>query len=286
MENETLRDRMTSYENVSAGFLMRKSYTVVRVDGKSFHTYTKRFKRPYDLDFMAAMDCAAVHLCKQASGAKLAYVQSDEISIVMTDFDQIDTQPWFGGKVQKICSVTASMATAAFNARIVADRLSKWDLLGPPIAGSLDFAEFDSRVFQLPNLTEVGNYLFFRQLDARRNSISSCAQSEFSQSKLHGKSGDSMREMLHMVGKPWEEAPEGYKMGRLVRKVDDAWTVAPAPHFPDFQLEPTVPNLPPYRQARYGDPFKVGERWFVNSTADGMYLRPLSPDEIAEIEED
>src|ERR1017187_10429390 len=116
MKNDELGSRMKdNYEDRTRFSVPRRTYTVIRLDGKSFHTYTKGFQRPYDLGLMRVMDNTAIALCEAIPGCKLAFVQSDEISLILTDFDTIQTDAWFGGNIQKMASVSPSIATAHFN---------------------------------------------------------------------------------------------------------------------------------------------------------------------------
>jgi len=197
---DSLGDRMKlNYEGITRTFLPRRTYTVIRIDGKAFHTYTKGLQRPFDDKLISDMDETAMYLCKNIQGAKLAFVQSDEISIVLTDFDAITTDAWFGGNIQKMASISASMATAKFNEL----RPNK-------------IALFDSRVFTIPSKTEVFNYLIWRQQDTVRNSISSLAQSLFSHKELEFKTCDQMQEMCFQKGVNWNDLPIKQKRGRLI----------------------------------------------------------------------
>lgn len=190
--------------------LPRRTFTIIRLDGKAFHTYTKSFKRPYDLNLMRIMDLTAIKLCESIQGAKMAFVQSDEISIVLTDFDTEQTDAWFDGNIQKIVSVSASIATAAFNNGMYLDD----DIL----ASMEKVAHFDSRVFTLPTATEVHNYMVWRQQDATRNSISMAAQSMYSHKQLHQKSTSEMQELMFQKGTNWNDYPVGFKRGRAIIK--------------------------------------------------------------------
>lgn len=177
------------------------------MDGRSFHTYTKGLDRPYDVQFMEDMDATARYLCMNVSGTKLAFVQSDEISLVLTDFDRISTDAYFDGNVQKIASITAAEATAFFMSR----RFNT--------TGELRRAMFDSRVFTIPSREEVLNYLIWRQGDATRNSIQMAGQAKFSHKELQGQNCDKIQEMLFATfGINWNNYPEGFKRGRLVYK--------------------------------------------------------------------
>lgn len=141
-------------------------------------------------------------------GAKFAFVQSDEISVLITDFEELGTQSWFDNNLQKMCSVSASMATKTFN-EVRLKRLG---------AENMKWAEFDSRVFQIPQKIEVENYFIWRQQDATRNSISSVAQSLYSHKQLHGKSTDQMQELIFQKSINWNDYPAKYKRGRIVIK--------------------------------------------------------------------
>lgn len=200
---DSLGDRMKRYEDTSRFFLLRRMYTIIRIDGKAFHTYTKGLKRPFDDDLIFDMDETTKFLCQNIQGVKLGYVQSDEISLILTDFDEITTSAWFDNNIQKMSSVSASMATAKFNQLRTNRNISK-------------LAYFDARVFQVPTKTEAINYLIWRQNDATRNSISSVAQSMYSHKELHGKNGNQMQEMIFQKGLNWNDLPTGYKRGRVV----------------------------------------------------------------------
>lgn len=193
-------DRMKTRELIHRDVLPARTYTVVRIDGRAFHTYTKGLERPFDAEFAAAMDHTATELLKEIPGAEFAYVQSDEISILITDFAQQGTQQWFGGSIQKIVSVTASLATAAFNEARPGKR-----------------ALFDSRVLTLPSRGEVISYFGWRQIDAQRNAIQSLGQTLFTKREMHGmKARDIRGNALEVHGVHWEDQPAGFRNGRLV----------------------------------------------------------------------
>jgi tRNA(His) guanylyltransferase len=211
---DELGDRMKShYENRTRYFLPRKSYSIIRVDGKAFHTYTKGFTIPFDDNLMEVMDTTAKYLCKNIMGAKFAFVQSDEISLLLTDFDNINTESWFDSNIQKMVSVSASMATRAFNEAMFFKTLAKEIKLS-----DLKWAEFDSRVFQIPQKIEVENYFIWRQQDTVRNSIASVAQSLYSSKQLHGKNVSEQQEMIFQKGINWNDYAPRYKRGRLIVK--------------------------------------------------------------------
>jgi tRNA(His) guanylyltransferase len=191
------------YEDRFRYMLPRRAYTIIRVDGRAFHTWTRGLNRPYDTDLMGAMDAVALELCQGVAGAQIGYVQSDEISVLLTDFEKIDTAAWFDGNLQKLCSISASIATAKFN--------SLW-------AGK-KLAHFDSRVFQIPDPIEVENYFVARQKDAVRNSVAMLAQHHCSHKELHGISVEGMHDKIHEHGDNWNDHPVRFKHGSAVVKV-------------------------------------------------------------------
>jgi tRNA(His) 5'-end guanylyltransferase len=222
---DTLGDRMKDfYEDRYRINLPRRTYTIIRIDGKAFHTYTKGLQRPFDAGLIEDMNETTAYLCKNIQGAKLGYVQSDEISIIVTDFDELGTHAWFDNNMQKMASIAASLATAKFNQLRMAR--STWE--GSDIAGSLDqddienfkLAMFDARVFQIPFIDEVVNYLIWRQQDATRNSISSVAQSLYSHKELHNKSTDDMQEMIFQKGINWNDYSYREKRGTVIARVE------------------------------------------------------------------
>lgn len=225
MAKDSLGDRMKSYyENRSRFCLPNKSYVIMRVDGKAFHTFTKKMKRPFDFDFIDDMNQTAIELCKNISGAKFAYVQSDEISILISDLDDIYSQSWFENNIQKMTSVSASIATASFNK----SRLKrKMDILKSEpspsnILSAFDaykFAEFDSRVFTIPTVAEVMNYFLWRQQDCTRNSIAMVAQSLYSTKELHKVNTTEMQEYIFRKGINWNDYDPKLKRGRFIEKV-------------------------------------------------------------------
>lgn len=223
MVKDSLGDRMKEqYEDRTRIFLPRRTFTIIRVDGKSFHTFTRNCAKPYDEELNFAMDAVAVDLCREIQGAAFAYVQSDEVSVLVSDFITIKTDAWFNGNLQKIVSVSASVATAAFN--------SAW-------VGSDELALFDARAFTIPDPVEVENYFIWRQQDAVRNSIQGLGQSCFSQKELSGKSCDQIQEMLFtQCGINWNDIPVDQKRGRVADKIEsEGWKMDYA--IPSFTAE-------------------------------------------------
>lgn len=210
---DDLGNRMKSfYEDKTRFYLCRKTNHVLRIDGKAFHSYTKGLNRPFDEDFIADMNETAKFLCSEIQGAKIGYVQSDEISIWFNDENSIDTDLWFNGNIQKIASVSASITTCKFNT-LRSNR------------GFDKPAYFDARVFTIPSLEEVVNYFIWRQNDAVRNSICSVAQSLYSHKELHGKNQNDQQELIFQKGLNWNDFPSRQKRGSSIRRINGIWTV-------------------------------------------------------------
>jgi tRNA(His) guanylyltransferase len=229
---DPLGDRMKQYEAATRLVLPRRTYTVVRVDGKAFHTFLRHTDKPWDDDVVMCMQVTAQRLCKVLDGALLAYTQSDEISVVLQDFENNGTQAWFGGVVQKMASVGAAYATAFFTQEYRHHfDLEENDLL--PV--------FDSRVFTIPDVVEVANYLIWRQRDTIRNSIQALGHAHFGPRWMHSVDTERVREALRNVkGIEWErDVPQGLRQGWLVQKVQEGegeemrsrWDVDAAPEF-------------------------------------------------------
>ena len=226
---DELGDRMKNqYENRTRFYLPRRTYTIIRLDGKSFHTYTKHLKKPFDFDLCKDIDDAIIAMLPEIQGVQFAYTQSDEISLLLTDFALPTTDAWFDGNIQKMVSVAASILTAEFNQRRYIRRMeeipdkdmSKMD--GVEVGCLMltgDIAYFDGRVFTIPDRTEVMNYFIHRNQDCARNSVSMVAQSVFPHKELQGKSTQEMQEMLMtQKGINWLTYDEALKNGRLIIK--------------------------------------------------------------------
>jgi tRNA(His) 5'-end guanylyltransferase len=228
MKNFSLGDRMKEfYEDRFRYYVPRRTYTLIRIDGKAFHTYTKGLVSPFDEGLISDMNETTAYLCKNIQGAKFGYCQSDEISILITDFEERDTQMWFDGNLQKMASVAASMATSKFNElrvdRYIREKFNSGIKTITPLwiekLKGIKKAEFDSRVFQISQKSEVENYFIFRQQDGTRNSIQSVAQSLYSQSELNGKKEKDMQEMIFKKGINWNDYHFREKRGGIIAKV-------------------------------------------------------------------
>ena len=240
MDKTTLGDRMkNNYENITRYYLTRRMPVIIRVDGRSFHTFTKGFKKPFDDVLVKTMQDTMKYLCENIQGCVLGYTQSDEISLVLTDYAELTTDAWFGNNLQKMCSVSASMATLAFN-KAFNDNIIKYIDNNPDadcgvtkdlteyikilINARIKGAMFDSRVFTIPK-EEVCNYFIWRQQDSTRNSIQSVGQANFSQRELNGKSCNDIQDML-MTQKSinWNDYATTLKRGSCCIKIDDGIT--------------------------------------------------------------
>lgn len=214
---DALGERMKDqYEMRTRTFLPRRTYTILRLDGCHFHTLTKHCERPYDEALKYCMDLTALNLCQLIQGAKFAYTQSDEISILLTDFDDTKTEAWFDGQVQKMCSVAASTATLWFNL-VTDDYFNETQRH----RNHNSMATFDCRAFTIPDYVEVENYFIWRQQDATRNSINMLGQSLYSHKELQGKNTDQVQEMCFQKGKNWNDVQTCYKRGTVTHRDDN-----------------------------------------------------------------
>lgn len=224
MKRDDLGNRMKIfYEEVPKTRLMRRCPVICRIDGKAFHTFTRGFKRPFDDVLIMTMQETAKYLCENIQGCQLAYTQSDEISLLLIDYQRFETSAWFDYEIQKMCSISASMATMVFN-KIFRDMVGKLH-----INGSLEEeyscilykaaqkgAMFDARVFNIPK-EETCNYFYWRQLDASRNSIQMVGQANFSHKELQHKSCNDIQDMLMtQKGINWNDFPAYQKRGSCV----------------------------------------------------------------------
>lgn len=228
-KKDSLGDRMKTYENVTRTYLTRKLPVIIRLDGKAFHSFTRGFKRPFDEILVKSMQETMKYLCENIQGCVLGYTQSDEITLVLVDYQSRESDSWFGNNILKMVSVSASMATLEFNRTFHAlcnDYLAKsenpdeeakylWALSKAVAKGAM----FDSRVFTLPK-EEVVNCLIWRQQDATRNSIQSVGQANFSDKQLYKKSTDEIQDMLFVEkGINWNDYSTTLKRGSCCIKV-------------------------------------------------------------------
>ena len=242
-KKDSLGDRMKEfYENRAKTYLTRRTPVMIRLDGKAFHTFTRGFVKPFDIRLMEAMQETTLALCANIQGCVFGYTQSDEITLILVDYNTISTDAWFDYQVEKMCSISAAMATLYFN-RIFREKVEKFtnehlkDITNPnfdeEFKKSIDKilksyqravdkgALFDARCFNLP-ISEVANAVLWRQQDCTRNSISALAQAYFSHHELQGKNTSKMQDMLmEKHGINWNDLSIVEKRGTSVIKDED-----------------------------------------------------------------
>ena len=223
------------YEQIPKTKLMRRTPVAIRIDGKAFHTFTRGFRKPFDHILIKTMQETTKYLCENIQGCVLGYTQSDEITLILVDYQKLTSSAWFDYEVQKLCSISASMATMAFNkyfAENVANEILEYKTSMVPQCVEIQQeikeyhdtlraavnkgAMFDARCFNIPK-EEVTNLVYWRQLDAARNSIQMVGQANFSHKELQGKSCNMIQDMLHeQKGINWNDYPTVCKRGTAV----------------------------------------------------------------------
>jgi tRNA(His) 5'-end guanylyltransferase len=223
-----------NYENVSKTRLVRRMPVAIRIDGKAFHTFTRGFERPFDWVLIKTMQGTTEYLCKNIQGCVFGYTQSDEITLILVDYNKLETSAWFDYEVQKLCSIAASMATMIFNKlfeKNVDTYVKKPDSSAVRanwyLAALNQGAMFDARCFNIPK-EEVTNLIYWRQLDATRNSIQMVGQAHFSHKELQGLSCNEIQnKLLTEKGINWNNYPIVAKRGTAVRKGLKDWYIDP-----------------------------------------------------------
>ena len=217
----------TFYEQIPKTKLMRRCPVAIRLDGKAFHTFTRGFNKPFDEVLIKSMQETMKYLCENIQGCVLGYTQSDEITLILVDYKKLNSAAWFDYEVQKMCSIAASMATMAFN-KVFEKQVDLWsinnieyntqDTTLPIVFKTYQKAidkgaMFDARVFNIPK-EEVTNLIYWRQLDATRNSIQMVGQANFSHTELQNKSCNMIQDMLMtQKGINWNDLPTYQKRG-------------------------------------------------------------------------
>lgn len=191
-----------NYEFRTRFYLLRRTPVIIRLDGKAFHTFTRRAQKPFDESIHAAMVATTQHLVANIQGCKCGYTQSDEISLLLTDFDTLETSAWFDYNLNKLTSISAALASTWFN-HVMSTCSSP--------------ALFDSRAFNVPR-EEVGNYFLSRQFDWIRNSKQMLAQSMFSPKQLHGKKCPELVKMCEEKGVVWDDLPAKWRLGTFIER--------------------------------------------------------------------
>lgn len=228
MDTSDLAERMKGYEKRNRYYLQRRMPVILRLDMRAGHSFTRGFERPFDEVFIKSMQDTAKYLCENIQNCKLSYQQSDEITLLLVDYDKLNTDCFFDYRVDKLCSIAASMATMAFNKffeKYVDEyRFSKWDGVSKYEDGTWGYiqtllnavdkgAMFDARCFNIPK-EEVTNLCYWRQDDASRNSIQMVGQANFSHKELHKKSRNDIQDMLMtQKGINWNDFPTYQKRG-------------------------------------------------------------------------
>ena len=241
VNNDSLGERIKSnYENRSKTGLIKRMPAIIRLDGCHFHTFTNGFMKPFDNRLIKAMQDTTLSLCKNIQGCVLGYTQSDEITLVLNDYYDINVMPWYDYEVQKMCSVSASIATVCFNSafrnnvnefvnkdyKMLTDKAlygeettkSMNELLSKYNRAISVGATFDARCFNVPE-NDLVNAILWRVKDATRNSINSYGQAHFTHRELHGKKTEEVQEMLFSIcGLNWNNEPNHLKCGTFVVK--------------------------------------------------------------------
>ena len=233
---DELRIRMkTFYEQIPKIKLIRRMPVIMRLDGKAFHTFTKGFKKPFDEILIKTMQETTKYLCENIQGCVLGYTQSDEISLLLVDYKKLNSDAWFDYEVQKMCSIAASMVTMIFNKELIKN-IKEYDIKCSSMIQYVELqklhndyikelnkaaekgAMFDARCFNIPK-EEVTNYIYWRQLDASRNSVQMVGQANFSHKELKNKSCNDIQDMLMIQeGINWNDFPVYQKRGTCVIK--------------------------------------------------------------------
>ena len=246
MKFENLKEKCEYYRSLTDYKILPNSNMIIMLDGHSFSKKVKKaFKRPFDDVFIDAMNKTAQYLCGSIQGAKIAYVQSDEISILVTDYDTPMTDSYFGYRLCKIQSIAAGMASAYFTklmiGNIIRKKVAEADRNGKDNYGNtsaakdrkeIDFEkivdnaplyDFDCKAWAVPNENDAYAWFLYRQIDCVRNSRQQAAQAYLSHKKLMGLSAEKQAELLKAeTGIDWATAYEqGKRYGRFIYKENE-----------------------------------------------------------------
>lgn len=245
MDTSDLANRMKDYEKRNRYYLQKRLPVIIRLDMRAGHTFTKGFKRPFDEIFIKTIAETAKYLCENIQNVKMSYQESDETSLLLVDYEKLDTDQWFDYRVDKLCSISASMATMVFHKFFKVFIKEENDIFSYEMLENGDYnpnyknkeliniwtvhkraiekgTMFDARVFNIPR-EEVTNYFYWRQLDCSRNSIQMVGQANFSHKELQNKSCNDIQDMLMtQKGINWNDFPTYQKRGSCVVK-EDYW---------------------------------------------------------------
>lgn len=229
--HDDLGTRMKEYESRNQYYLQKRTPVAIRIDGRAFHSFTRGLQRPFDKVFQESMIQTMESLCENVQNCIFGYTQSDECTLILKDYAQLNTSAWFEYRTDKLCSISASLATYyfnkyfRFNAIRVINTSDHNDEYALTLSHCLDkIAIFDARCFNIPK-EEVVNLIYWRQLDAIRNSILMCGQSVFSHKELMNKSCKQVKEMLEEYGLQWENLPIYKQRGTACIREDGTWIV-------------------------------------------------------------
>lgn len=230
---DSLGDRMKMHEDRTRYYLPRRTYTIIRLDGRSFHTFTRGCKKPFDRDLMDCMQATTQKLCEEIQNVKIGYTQSDEITLILTDFDERGTAQWFDGNLQKMVSVSAAIATAEFNKqwllKCIHDSFEfdldyRRDEINDFIS-KMKLAHFDSRAYTVSECWEAYNAVLWRQNDASKNSVQMVARALYSHGKLQSKKIPQLHDMIVEAGQNWNDYPTDCKRGAFVVRDESGWKI-------------------------------------------------------------
>lgn len=230
LELETLKERMLFFRNKNDFRIPNNSYVIVMLDGKNFSKVIKRkYKLPFDDNFIKLMNDTAAYVCSKVQGAKFAYVQSDEISIFMSDADSNASTLYYDGRLVKLLSIIPAIATSYFNRHVLDDKLSAENLSVSEIKKIITeepLYQFDCKVWTVPSLIEVQNWILFRQIDCIRNSKIQAAQTYLGHKKLLNKNSDEQIKLLNEEKNiNWNiDYDDGKKFGRFIYKEKELHT--------------------------------------------------------------
>ena len=269
MYNELSIRMKTFYEQIPKIKLIRRMPVIIRLDGKAFHTFTKGFKKPFDEILIKTMQETTKYLCENIQGCVLGYTQSDEISLLLVDYKKLNSDAWFDYEVQKMCSIAASMVTMIFNKELIKN-IKEYDIKCSSMIQYVELqklhndyikelnkavekgAMFDAICFNIPK-EEVTNYIYWRQLDASRNSVQMVGQANFSHKELKNKSCNNIQDMLMIQkGINWNDFPVYQKRGTCVIKEEYFINDKGEEIENDFIIDKSVENI------------TMRTRWFID----------------------
>ena len=226
--HDTFGNRIKEYEHRNQYYLQKRTPVIIRIDGRAFHNFTHNLQKPFDNIFTNTMIETMESLCQEIQNCIFGYVQSDEISLVLKDYTNLNTAAWFEYRTDKLCSISASLATWYFNKyfqenskRIIECSINTEYQMALQHCIETP-AIFDARCFNIPR-EEVVNAIYWRQLDAVRNSIQACGQAEFSHKELMYKNCNEIKKMLEDIGKPWDSLPVYKQRGTCCKRENREW---------------------------------------------------------------